>query len=138
MPIYAEPDHLMDGWLAEQPDEDHARLLLRFASDLVRDATKCDLYETEPNGLPVDLDILEAMRDATCAHTAMWIRAGIDPAAGAVGRPAAIAAQSADGGSVTYGETVTGAEIQASLQRLSGAALRILRNAGLASTRPRT
>ena len=30
----------------------------------------------------------EAMRDATCAHAAMWHLAGINPAAGTAGREA--------------------------------------------------
>ncbi len=138
MLTYAEPDDLADGWLTELPDNTTAVRLIRYASQLVRAATRLDLYDTYPSGLPVDLDIAEAMRDATCAHAAMWHLAGINPAAGTVGREIAIASQTADGGGVTYADQIDAAEIERSLSTLSPAALRILRNAGLASTRPLT
>ncbi|MFD6400818.1 hypothetical protein [Nocardia sp. NPDC060249] len=138
MLTYAEPDDFADGWLTELPDNATAVRLIRYASQLVRYATRLDLYDTYPSGLPVDLDIAEAMRDATCAHAAMWHLAGIDPAAGTVGREIAIASQTADGGSVTYAGHIGLDEIERSLSALSPTALRILRNAGLASTRPIT
>ncbi|MFD3594275.1 hypothetical protein ACFWU5_16225 [Nocardia sp. NPDC058640] len=138
MLTYADPDDLADGWLTELPDEPVAVRLIRCASQLVRAATRLDLYDAYPSGLPVDLDIAEAMRDATCAHAAMWHLAGIDPIAGTVGREIGIASQTADGGSVTYADTISAEEIERSLTTLSPAAMRILRNAGLASTRPQT
>lgn len=138
MLVYAAPDDLADGWLTELPDNPTALLLIRYASNLVREATRNDLYDTYSSGLPVDLDIAEAMRDATCAQAAMWHLAGINPAAGSVGRELAIQSQTADGGSVTYGDTIKAEEVEHSLSRLSKAALTILRNAGLASTRPWT
>ncbi|MFC4373371.1 hypothetical protein ACFO5K_04605 [Nocardia halotolerans] len=138
MLTYADPDDLADGWLTELPDGPVAVRLIRYASQLVRAATRLDLYEVYPSGLPVDLDVAEAMRDATCAHAAMWHLAGIDPVAGAVGRELSIASQTADGGSVTYADSITVGEIERSLTALSPAAMRILRNAGLASTRPLT
>lgn len=138
MLTYAEPDDLADGWLTELPDNATAVRLIRYASQLVRSATRLDLYDVYPSGLPVDLDVAEAMRDATCAHAAMWHLAGINPAAGTVGRELSIASQTADGGSVTYADQIDATEIERSLTALSPAALRILRNAGLASTRPLT
>ena len=138
MLTYAVPDDLMDGWLTEAPPAAEALRNIRFASQLVRNATRLDLYDTYPSGLPVDLDIVEAMRDATCAQAAMWVLAGVDPAAGSIGRQIGIASESADGGSVTYGDAVKREEVEASVSRLSSAALQILRNAGLASTRPWT
>ncbi|WP_157978672.1 MULTISPECIES: head-tail connector protein [Nocardia] len=138
MLTYAAPDDLMDGWLDEEPEEAEATRLIRAASILVRKATRCDIYEVDPAGLPVDLDILHAMRDATCAHASMWLRAGIDPDAGTAGRTVAIKSQTADGGSVTYADGPQIGEIAASLRALSSQALDILRNAGLASTRPST
>lgn len=138
MLTYAAPDDLMDGWLDEQPDEAVAVRAIRFASQLVRKATRCDHYEVDPAGLPTEPDVIEAMRDATCAHAAMWIEADINPAAGTVGRTIGIASQTADGGSVTYADSVSADEIAASLKALVPPALDILRNAGLASTRPDT
>ncbi|WP_280466066.1 hypothetical protein [Nocardia brasiliensis] len=128
----------MDGWLTEQPDDDEAKLRIRYASQLVRKATRLDLYEVDPAGLPLDLDVAEAFRDATCAQVAMWFGAGIDPAAGTAGRTIGILSQSADGGSVTYADSVSAEEVMASLTGLVPVALDILRNAGLASTRPCT
>ncbi|WP_280357078.1 hypothetical protein [Nocardia otitidiscaviarum] len=137
MLVYAVPDDLAD-WLTDLPTTAAATQLIRFASQLVRSATRCDLYDTDPAGLPVDLDIAEALKNATCAQAAQWHLAGIDPAAGTVGRDVAIKTQTADGGSVTYADAPSAQEIAASLKTLSSAALLILRNAGLASTRPRT
>ncbi|MEV6219794.1 hypothetical protein [Nocardia sp. NPDC051833] len=136
--IYAAPDDLIDGdWLTGTAPADAAILLL-FASILVRRATMCDHYDTDSTGLPADTVIAEAFRDATCAQAAMWSLAGINPVAGTVGRELAVASQTADGGSVTYGDSISADEIDRALSRLHSAALLILRNAGLASTRPDT
>ncbi|WP_063023826.1 hypothetical protein [Nocardia niwae] len=138
MLTYAVPDDLMDGWLAEEPDAAEAERDIRYASILVRKATRLDIYEVDPAGLPTEPDVIEAMRDATCAQVAEWQEAGINPAAGSVGRVVAIKSESADGGSVTYADGPSAAEIKASLSQLCSAGLDILRNAGLASTRPCT
>ncbi|MBF6358197.1 hypothetical protein IU449_27245 [Nocardia higoensis] len=138
MLVYAQPDDLMSGWLDEPPTTAVATRAIRYASILVRTATRCDHYEVSPAGAPTEPDVIEAMRDATCAHAAMWITAGINPAAGSAGREIGIASQSADGGSVTYADSVTAEEVEVSLRRLIPTALDILRNAGMASTRPDT
>lgn len=138
MLVYAEPDDLMDGWLLEPPEAPVAVRAIKFASQLVRTATACDHYEVDPAGAPTEPDVIEAFRDATCAHAAMWIESGINPAAGTVGREIGIASQSADGGSVTYADSVSADEVAVSLKRLCSTALDILRSAGLASTRPDT
>lgn len=136
MRVYAEPADLMDGWLDEPPTTAVATRAIRYASNLVGKATRCDHYEVDPAGMPTEPDVIEAMRDATCAHAAMWIAAGINPTAGSVGREIGIASQSADGGSVTYADNITAEEITASLTTLIPAAVDILRAAQLASTRP--
>ncbi|NKY60358.1 hypothetical protein [Nocardia flavorosea] len=138
MLVYAAPDDLMDGWLVDVPEEPVALRAIKFASALVRRATSCDHYEVDPAGSPTEPDVIEAMRDATCAHAAMWIEAGINPAAGSAGREIGIQSQSADGGSVTYGDSVSAEEVERSLNFLSPVALGILKSAGLASTRPDT
>jgi hypothetical protein len=136
---YAVPDDLITGqWLDGATPPDNAVTLIRYASALVRTATRNDLYNVQPSGLPVDSDIADAMRDATCCQAAMWSLAGINPAAGVVGREVAIQSQTADGGSVTYADSIKAEEIEAALDRLSKAALLILRNAGLASSGPWT
>ncbi|TDP29765.1 hypothetical protein [Nocardia ignorata] len=134
--IYAQPDDLIaGGWLTGTAPA-NAALLLRFASILVRRVTMCDHYDVDTAGLPTDTAIAEAFRDATCAQAAMWSLAGLNPVAGTVGRELAVASQTADGGSVVYGDSITGAEVERALKQLHSAALLILRNAGLASTRP--
>lgn len=139
MLTYAVPDDLITGqWLDGGTAPDNAVTLIRFASNLVRRATRNDLYYTEPSGLPSDPDFAEAMRDATCCQAAMWSLAGINPAAGLVGRVIGIQSQSADGGNVTYADSIKAEEIAAALDRLSTAAMEILRSAGLASSEPST
>jgi hypothetical protein len=139
MLTYAVPDDLITGdWLDGSTAPDNAVTLIRYASLLVRRATRNDLYYTEPSGLPIDDDFAEAMRDATCCHAAMWSLAGINPAAGTVGRVIGIQSQSADGGNVTYADSVKADEIAATLDRLSEAAIDILRSVGLASSEPTT
>ncbi len=136
--IYAAPDDLIDGdWLTGTVPA-NATALLRYASILVRRATMCDHYDTDSAGLPADTVTAGAFRDATCAQAAMWSLAGINPLAGTVGRELAVASQTADGGSVTYGDAISAEEVDQALSRLNSAALLILRNAGLASTRPNT
>ncbi|MFE5290338.1 hypothetical protein ACFRAQ_35760 [Nocardia sp. NPDC056611] len=137
MLVYAAPADLAD-WLTELPDTATSTQLIRYASQLVRSTTRCDLYDVYPSGLPIDLDIAEAMKEATCAQAAQWHLAGIDPAAGSVGRTVAIKSHTADGGAVTYADAPSADEIQRALSTLAPIALTILRNAGLASTRPQT
>lgn len=138
MLTYAEPDDLMDGWMAEPPETAKAVTAIRYASILVRRYTACDLYEVDPAGAPTEPDIIEAFRDATCAQAAMWLQAGIDASAGSAGQAIAVKSQTADGGSVTYGDAPSAQDIERSLTKLSQTAVMILRNAGLASSRPST
>lgn len=137
MLVYAEKNDLVLGnWLRDFPDD--ADALIRDASSLVREATRLDRYNTLPNGLPEDDDYREAMRDAACAQVAMWVKAGIDPGAGSVGRTVGVESQSADGGTVKYTGHASAAEVDAAVNTLCAAGWRILRNAGMCSTRPTT
>ena len=83
MLVYADADNLAE-WLGE-PAPDNAASLLRHASSRVANACRCDIYDTQPSGLPVDDDIREALRDATCAQAERWSALKVDPAAGAGG-----------------------------------------------------
>lgn len=137
MLVYAEPNDLLTGnWVLEVPD--NATALMRQASIMVRNATRVALYDTLPSGLPEDDDIREAMRDAVCAQVTAWTEAGINPVAGAAGRTAQIASQSADGGSVTYGNLVSAEEYARASTRLCSLAIGILVDVNLISTRPLT
>ncbi len=136
MPIYAQPGDLITGaWVDGDTPPDNATRLLRYASDLVTDACKCDLYDTDDSGVPTDTVKSNAMRDATCCHAAMWSIADIDPGGGVVGREIAIQSQSGEGGNVAYADPVKAEEIQESLEKLSRAAWLILRQNGLATGR---
>jgi hypothetical protein len=137
MLVYAAPDDLAD-WIGadDLPDDSEGERLIKYASRLVRKATRCDRYEVDPTGLPVDLDVLHPMRDATCIQVAAWVAAGIDPAGGVAGREIGIASQSADGGSVSYADSVTADEVRETVERLTPAALDVLRENKLASGRP--
>lgn len=137
MLVYAEPNDLLTGnWVLEIPD--NATNLIRHASIMVRNITRLALYDTQPSGLPEDDDLREAMRDAVCAQVTAWTDAGINPAAGAAGRSAQIQSQSADGGSVTYGNLLSAEEIHKASTTLCSLALGILVDVGLIQTRPLT
>lgn len=120
------------------PAPDNVVALIRKASSMVRDITRVALYDTLPSGLPEDDDKRIAMSEAVCAQIEAWQASGINPVGGAAGRDVAIASQSADGGSVTYGNLVTAEEVEKASNRLCGMAVQILRDAGLVSTRPLT
>lgn len=132
MLVYATPAQLAT-WTG-QPAPDNAAALLREASILVGSACRCDVYDTIPSGLPSDPDLLDAMRDATCAHAALWDRLGIDPTAGKAGLAATVTSSSIDGASVSTNAGELAAEAARSLDALCLSAYRILRNAGLASS----
>lgn len=132
MLVYADADDLTT-WLGG-PAPDNAISLLRHASSRVANACRCDIYDTQPSGLPVDDDIREALRDATCAQAERWKELKVDPAAGAGGFDVQITSSSIDGSSLsTTAATVDAARAEA-LDGLCELSVSILRNAGLASS----
>lgn len=56
-----------------------ARRLLRRASRRVDQALLTALYDTDDDGLPTDVKITTALRDATCAQVEYWATSGTDP-----------------------------------------------------------
>lgn len=133
---YADTDDLAQ-YTGEVAPAGAARLL-REAAALVRFATRNDLYDVQPSGLPSDDDLREAMRDATCAQVEYWIAAGIDPVGGDITAPAPIRATEVDGAKVEY-DTAGQASVSAmaaktaAVRSLSQGAYLILRNVGLAN-----
>jgi hypothetical protein len=107
--------------------------MLREASVLVSDATKADVYDVLPSGLPSDPDLSDALRDATCAQAESWILTGDDPRKGAGGQLARPTTSSIDGASVSYDTYLTAGDRSRALTSLHATAYRILRAAGLAS-----
>ena len=111
--------------------------LLRSASILVRDATQADFYDIDPNtNLPTDATILQAFKDATCAHAAAWATMGVDPLTGGVSQPSVASSKGIGTARVAYADAQMAAEAKAaSLEFLVPEAQRILRDAGLMSTK---
>lgn len=128
MLTYAEPHDLADH-MPEVPDD--AEVLIRFASMLVRKATRFDVYDTTPAGMPDDPWIIEAFRDATCVQAAMWATNSINPAAGSAGVEGGVESSSIAGGTVKYDTSHVDAA-RSSVDALCPMALEVLRAEGLA------
>ncbi|MGR6521844.1 hypothetical protein ACU5JM_09445 [Rhodococcus erythropolis] len=132
MLVYAT-DGDLSAWM-DFPAPEGAASLLRHASARVANACRCDIYDTQPNGRPVDDDLDDALRDATCAQAEQWILLKVDPAAGAGGFDVQVTSSSIDGSSLsTTAATVDAARAEA-LDGLCELSVSILRAAGLASS----
>lgn len=129
--IYANPTDL-ETWTGQTVDPGEVTPLLRHASILVHRVVRNDIYDTDPSGKPSDPDLLEAMREATCAQAEVWMQLGIQPAGGLAAMEPQITATSVDGASVSYDSgTSVRAKIRAA-EALCPAAYIILRDVGLA------
>ena len=128
MLVYADEADLSTH-VAELPD--NADTLLRFASVLVRRATRFDVYDTTPAGMPDDPWIIDAFRDATCVQAAMWATNSINPAAGSAGVEGGVESSSIAGGTVKYDTSHTD-HARTSIDALCPMALEVLRAEGLA------
>lgn len=82
MLVYATADDLA-AWTGEDPPS-NAQQLLRTASLAIRDVTKTAFYATDDTGLPTDPVIVQAFKDACCAHAAALAAFDYDPATGGV------------------------------------------------------
>lgn len=111
----------------------NADQLLRTASILVRKATITATYTVDTAGLPTDADVLQAFKDATCAHAAAMAAALIDPLAGGATTTAGTkAAKKVGTASIEYAGTQQAAAARALLAvELAPEALDILQQAGL-------
>lgn len=111
--------------------------LLRSASLRVAEATKTAIYDVDDLGAPTDTDLVDALRDATCAQAAALAVNGVNPAGGVAGASGAVQATSIGSASVQYAVAGNaGATRQALLTQLSDEAAMILRNAGLIGAAP--
>lgn len=112
----------------------NADQLLRSASLLVREATACDFYPVDDNGMPTAAATAQAMNDAACCHAALWAALGVNPLAGAA-QARIQASKSIGSASISYADAAAAAEAAAeSLRALCPEARRILRIASLGST----
>lgn len=105
---------------------------IREATAAVKVATRSDRYRVQPNGLPSDDDVREALRSATCAQVAQRI----DDAAEVAALPGGgiVTSSSIDGATVQLDTSIAATRrAAAQTNALCGAAYAILRAAGLAS-----
>ena len=135
MHSYASREDLGE-WVNPVSDEFEAKTLIREASSLVRKATRFDLYDVTPAGLPSDSFVIAAFRDATCAQVSEWVAADLDPVAGVAGQELQESSSSIAGGSVTLDVSGHSEARARALTELCPRALNILRNEGLGNAQP--
>jgi hypothetical protein len=129
-PIYADPTDWL-AWSGQTDAPDDFVPLLRTASRAVREATALWAYPVDTTtSLPLDPDLLGAMRDATCAQISALITLEVDPAAGGTATDMVESAAKIGSAQITYAgaETVMAARMQTA-QGLCPEALGILRDA---------
>ncbi len=127
---YATSDDLATWTGATAPS--NASALLRTSSLIVRRATMTATYATDEPGLPTDADVVDALRDATCAQAAALAANDVDPAGAAAGAAGEIASSSIGSASVSFAtDADTSALTRSLLSDLTSEAAMILGNAGL-------
>lgn len=143
MLLYANEDDLYP-WVGLNALPDNTLRLLRFASSMVRHATRGAIYDTLDD-LPTDTATRQALTDATCAQVAMWISADIDPGAAGVGSSApGVASRSTTVPGATVSESFSDLSTSVTVQqaraeatgKLCAEAVMILGNAGLLNGQP--
>lgn len=125
---YATPDEFVNSDYCDDPDDVDLKeiaKLLRRSSGVIEILTRTAVYETDDEGLPTDIDVQDAMRDAVCAQVAYFLETG--DASGA----AAAAPASSIGSLSLGGKAQAGRDLQES--RYSPEAIEILSVAGLTS-----
>lgn len=103
--------------------------LLRRASGMVQHAVRFARFEVAPSGLPSDPDVMDAMRDATCAQVDYWIVNDIDPTD--AGTTAVVSKTSLDGASLDYDVAGARAAHETAANIMCTESHMILANAGL-------
>lgn len=131
MRTYAEVSDV-EAWTG-QTAPDNAEAMVRRASTLVQAACRCDLYDTDPAGLPAEDDVSDAMRDAVCAQVGVWQAADVDASAGAAGVSPSLTSSKILDAQVSYDGGGADSARRSSTARLDAESWMILRNAGLAS-----
>lgn len=130
LPVYATSGELATWTNSVAPTD--AAALLRTASILVSQATLSAVYAVDDDGNATDQDVIDALRDATCAHAAALSANGIAPAAGPAGVTGPVSASGIGSGSVTFAAPANAAGLaQSLLTELAPEAAMILFQAGL-------
>src|SRR5690606_31043905 len=112
-------------------DEKAARSLLIRASIVIDGLTVTAVYDVDEDGYPTDLDVADALRDATCAQAAWFDETG--DTSGVAGRFNSLSLGSFSG---SGGGTGSASNTSAAESRLSPEAVQILQNAGLTNQAP--
>jgi hypothetical protein len=81
MRVYATTADLVEYAGPDVVGEDSPRLLAR-ASELVDSLLVAAVYETDPDGMPVDEQVRDALQRATCALVEWWDETGDPTGAG--------------------------------------------------------
>ena len=136
MLLFADSDDLErftgEDWTQEPPA--NAAALIRRASGMVQHAVRAARFHVGANGLPTDDDVLDALRDATCAQVAFWESSGVDPTK--ADTDARVTATSLDGASLSYDTATAAQAAKQSTDTLCGESVMILHNAGLIGGHP--
>lgn len=112
----------------EQPDR--VTDYLRAASLLVADVTGRAVYAINGVGLPTDVALSGAMRDAVCQQVTDWARAGVDPTLGS--ESDGVSSRTTTAGPRTVTEQYSGTNTATiTADELGARAWRILKVAGL-------
>lgn len=138
MIVHATPEQLAAEPWSVTPD--NAAVLLRAASRMVDGALLTAVYDVDTDGRATGSDVLDVLRDATCAQAAAWSALGIDPLVGPAGDsgPAVVASKSIGSGSISYDRSGAAIAAQARAQAatiLAPEAWSILATSGLLSGR---
>lgn len=140
---YGTPDELA-AWVDPDttPPEPvkNATVLLRFASQVVLDATASATYRTDADGKATAPDVLKALTEATLEQASVLSANGIDPRKGVAAASRKVASKSLDGASVSY---LADAKLDGYVTALAAGGIArsawlILRNAGLISAKVQT
>lgn len=135
--LFATADQLTSWAGYSNPQSISVDALLRSASLRVAEAVKTAIYDVDDLGAPTDADLVDAMRDATCAQAAAMAANGVNPAGGVAGASGAVQASSIGSASVQYAvASNAGSTRQALLTQLTDEAAMILSNAGLIGVPP--
>lgn len=122
-------------WTEEATAPPKIEQTLRSCTTLVFDATKTAVYSVDAEGFATDLDIKNALRDATCIQAAAWVALNIDPATGGVIVQSAKKRKELGTAVIEYADTAAAAAARsAAYEGLVPAARKYLRLRGLISS----
>lgn len=131
MRVYAVPSDLAaPPWNLNLPAPEAQSLLAR-ATPLIEGLTFTARYDIDDDGLPTNLDVSNAMRDAVCAQASWFDETGDPSGASARYNSLSLGSFSASGGGTGSGTNTT-----ASASRYAPEAVQILHNAGLTTQAP--